>query len=131
MEPRSAAAAGDDFPYELRTTCYIEVGNDGSVTQGVSEQAYQRAVAGTSRLFAVWPGSYSSDLFAIDAGRGPEADLPLERYVDSGRTAPWRGHLMDSTCRREDVRGSPAGLAAESPIPRELAAPEDLRPMRC
>ncbi|WP_430495958.1 hypothetical protein ACQRWP_16900 [Micromonospora trifolii] len=29
-------------------------------------QAYERAVAGTSRLFAVWPGNYSSDLFAID-----------------------------------------------------------------
>jgi hypothetical protein len=64
--PRSAAAAGKDFPYDSRTTCYIEVDNDGSVTQGVDAQAYQRAVAGTSRLFAVWPGDYSSDLFVID-----------------------------------------------------------------
>lgn len=65
-EPRSAAAAGKDFPYASRTTCYIEVGADGSVSQGVDAQAYQRAAAGKSRLFAVWPGQYSSDLFAID-----------------------------------------------------------------
>jgi len=64
--PRSAAAAGNDFPYDSRKTCYIEVGEDGSVSQGVDAQACQRAVAGTSRLFAVWPGDHSSDLFAVD-----------------------------------------------------------------
>jgi hypothetical protein len=65
-KPRSSAATGDDFPYESRTTCYIEVAEDGTVSQGVDTEAYQRAVAGKSRLFAVWPGQYSSDLFAID-----------------------------------------------------------------
>ncbi|NLU81079.1 hypothetical protein HCA58_22575 [Micromonospora sp. HNM0581] len=65
-KPRSAAAAGKDFPYDLPTTCFIEVSNDGSVSQGADVQAYERAVAGTSRLFAVWPGNYSSDLFVID-----------------------------------------------------------------
>ena len=64
--PRSAAAAGKEFPYDSRKTCYIEIGADGSVSQGVDAQAYQRAVAGTSRLFAVWPGDHSSDLFVID-----------------------------------------------------------------
>jgi len=64
--PRSAAAAGKDFPYRAHTTCYIEVHDDGTVSQGVDVQAYQRAVAGTSRLYAVWPGEWSSDLFAID-----------------------------------------------------------------
>ncbi|MET9715259.1 hypothetical protein ABZZ46_07585 [Streptomyces rochei] len=66
MEARSAAAAGKDFPYTLSTTCYIEVHNDGKVTQGAGMDAYQRAVAGESRLFAVWPGEWRSDLFAID-----------------------------------------------------------------
>ncbi|WNM29206.1 hypothetical protein RKE30_01690 [Streptomyces sp. Li-HN-5-11] len=66
MEPRSAAAAGKDFPYTLDTTCYIEVHKDGRVTQGAGTDAHQRAVAGASRLFAVWPGQWRSDLFAID-----------------------------------------------------------------
>ncbi|WP_093500185.1 hypothetical protein [Streptomyces sp. Ag109_O5-10] len=66
MEPRSAAAAGKDFPYTLDTTCYIEVHEDGRVTQGAGPDAYQRAVAGESRLFAVWPGQWRSDLFVID-----------------------------------------------------------------
>ncbi|MEV7353292.1 hypothetical protein AB0N48_30665 [Micromonospora chalcea] len=52
-KPRSAAAVGKDFPYDVPTTCFIEVSNDGSVSQGVDVQAYERAVAGTSRLFAV------------------------------------------------------------------------------
>jgi len=66
VEPRSAAAAGQDFPYTAGTTCYIEVHEDGRVTHGDSKGAYERAVAGKSRLFAVWPGQWSSDLFVID-----------------------------------------------------------------
>ncbi len=64
--PRSARAIGSEFPYRLGTMCYIEVTADGSVSQGVDAAAYQRALSGQSRLFAVWPGSYRSDLFAID-----------------------------------------------------------------
>jgi hypothetical protein len=66
MEPRSAAASGRDFPYAASTTCYIEVHEDGTVTHGDQRAAYERAVAGKSRLFAVWPGQWSSDLFEID-----------------------------------------------------------------
>ncbi|MGK5548420.1 hypothetical protein ACSNOH_27375 [Streptomyces sp. URMC 127] len=66
MEPRSAAATGKDFPYTARTTCYIEVHDDGTVTHGNDRAAYERAMAGKSRLFAVWPGEWSSHLFAID-----------------------------------------------------------------
>ncbi|MFV0127055.1 hypothetical protein ACLGI4_04950 [Streptomyces sp. HMX112] len=66
MEPRSTAAAGKDFPYTARTTCYIEVHGDGTVTNGNDRAAYERALAGTSRLFAVWPGEWSSHLFVID-----------------------------------------------------------------
>ena len=66
MKPRSAAATGRDFPYASSTTCYIEIHGDGSVTHGDQRAAYERAVAGESRLFAVWPGQWSSDLFEID-----------------------------------------------------------------
>lgn len=66
MEPRSAKAAGLDFPYRSPTTCFIEIHADGTVSQGAGAEAYQRAKAGQSRLFAVWPGEYRSDLFVID-----------------------------------------------------------------
>jgi len=65
-KPRSAAATGGDFPYDVPTTCYIEVHEDGTLSQGMDRAAHQRAVDGRSRLFAVWPGRWSSDLFAID-----------------------------------------------------------------
>src|SRR5690242_17723018 len=65
-EPRSAGALGTEFPYRLGTMCYIEVAADGTVYQGADEAAYHRALVGQSRLFAVWPGNYRSDLFAID-----------------------------------------------------------------
>lgn len=66
MEPRSASASGKDFPYASATTCYIEIRNDGSVTHGVDKGTYDRACSGESRLFAVWPGQWRSDLFVID-----------------------------------------------------------------
>jgi hypothetical protein len=66
LEPRSAKASGRDFPYKYSTTCYIEVWANGTVAQGAGAEAYERAKAGTSRLFAVWPGQYRSDLFEID-----------------------------------------------------------------
>jgi hypothetical protein len=46
--------------------CYIEVSNDGEVTHGTGRDTYQRVRSGESRLFAVWPGEWSSNLFAID-----------------------------------------------------------------
>ncbi len=66
MEPRSAAAAGKEFPYRSPTTCYIEVHQDGKVTSGADRGTYERARSGESRLFAVWPGQWRSDLFVID-----------------------------------------------------------------
>jgi hypothetical protein len=66
QEPRSAGALGKDFPYLLSTMCYIEVKDDGAVRWGKDGGTYERARAGTSRLYAVWPGEWSSHLFAID-----------------------------------------------------------------
>jgi hypothetical protein len=65
-EPRSAASSGAAFPYRDRTVCYIEVATGGAVTDGAGRDAYLRARAGESRLFAVWPGQHRSDLFVID-----------------------------------------------------------------
>ena len=57
----SAAAAGKDFPYDSRKTCYIEIDNDGSVSQGVDAQAYQPAASGG------WGGS--GDRFTVRVRR--------------------------------------------------------------
>jgi hypothetical protein len=66
-QPQSAAEQGKEFPYTSKVTCYIEVGPDGAVTWGVpDEQTLERARTGTSQLFALWPGQWSSHLFAID-----------------------------------------------------------------
>lgn len=105
MEPRSAAAVEKDFPYTTRTTCYVEVHEDGTVTHGDDHAAYERAVAGRSRLFAVWPGEWSSHLFVID---------DLDEYAkahgikrDEERTG-LKGHV-------HDVRWEPNPYAKDSP----------------
>lgn len=64
--PRSAGALGAEFPYRLSTMCYLEVRPDGAVSFGIESDSYKRAVAGESRLYAVWPGKWSSELYAID-----------------------------------------------------------------
>lgn len=66
MQPRSAAELGPEFPYTLRTMCCIEVGPDGVITWGGGKAAYERALRGQSRLYAVWPGTWASHLFLID-----------------------------------------------------------------
>ncbi|MBS4784544.1 MAG: hypothetical protein KH009_00355 [Clostridiales bacterium] len=77
-----SAAATENFPYRMSTVCYIEVEPNGQVSQvphknksdlpGV-KRAWERAVNGESALYAVWPGQWSSDLFAID---------DLERFAE-------------------------------------------------
>lgn len=69
-EPRKASEA--PFPYGYPgMVCYIEQTIDGGALRqcsgrGEIRQAVRRARLGESRLFAVWPGQYSSDLFEID-----------------------------------------------------------------
>jgi hypothetical protein len=64
--PRSARALGDEFPYNLKTMCYVEVTPAGQVAFGLDDGTYQRVRDGQSALYAVWPGQWSSDLFVID-----------------------------------------------------------------
>lgn len=63
---RQASHSGVDFPYTDKTTCVIEIHTDGTVSQGGGAEPLRRARDGESRLFAVWPGEWRSDLFAID-----------------------------------------------------------------
>jgi hypothetical protein len=64
--PRSAGELGESFPYTLTTMCYIEIDRDGAISWGVGIDAYERTKKGESRLYAVWPGQWSSQLFVID-----------------------------------------------------------------
>lgn len=66
---RSAKETGC-FPYSCGQVCYMEVSPDGAVTQlstvGEKRSAYINAQAGGSKILAVWPGRWRSDLFIID-----------------------------------------------------------------
>lgn len=60
-----------DFPFQSPRICYIEVAADGSVAQlryaPEIREGRARAATGESRLYAVWPGTYRSDLFVVDS----------------------------------------------------------------
>ena len=66
---RSAKEAGC-FPYDSKIVCYIEAFPNGEVRQLTTKlekyEAYLNAKSGESKLFAVWPGRWRSDLFVID-----------------------------------------------------------------
>lgn len=68
------------FPYEAKSTCFISVDGNGTVKQIHHNKmeltaAYERALSKECKLYAVWPGKYSSDLFIVD---------DLDAYRDSG-----------------------------------------------
>lgn len=64
-----------DFPYKERICCLIEVTTNGEVTQVVHHRkmdydnvlsAYKKALNAETKLYYVWPGQYTSDLFEVD-----------------------------------------------------------------
>ncbi|MEL7609466.1 MAG: hypothetical protein AAGU74_08155 [Bacillota bacterium] len=66
-----SAKGSDHFPYSSKLVCYIEVDKHGNVSQidhsaSAMFAAYHNAVDGRSKIYAVWPGNYRSDLFEID-----------------------------------------------------------------
>ncbi|WP_406285010.1 hypothetical protein [Embleya sp. NBC_00896] len=95
MEPRSAAAMGQEFPYTRKTLCYIEISENGTVTHGTDAGTYERARSGKSRLFAVWPGEWASHLFVIDdldeyaRAHGLVHDPERTGLADHEHTARW------------------------------------------
>ena len=66
---RSAKETGC-FPYRSKLVCYMELTNDGNIKQLSNRnekiEAYLNAKAGISKILAVWPGQWRSDLFIID-----------------------------------------------------------------
>lgn len=69
------ASTVDIFPYKLKTMCYVLVDNNGNVRQVEHHRkcdlptvaaACQKVRNGEARLYAAWPGNYTTSLFAID-----------------------------------------------------------------
>ncbi len=65
------ASEQDFFPYDSKLVCYIEMTKDNELKQVqnyVQEKrgVYYRVKNEGSKLYAVWPGNYRSDLFEID-----------------------------------------------------------------
>lgn len=61
----------DVFPYTSKYVCYIAISKDGEINQVGKRPADRKAALldaqlGKIRLFCVWPGQWSSDLFEID-----------------------------------------------------------------
>lgn len=66
---RSAKEA-EVFPYSSKLVCYMELFPNGEIHQLSTEfervEAYFNAKSGKSKILAVWPGRWRSDLFIID-----------------------------------------------------------------
>ena len=59
------------FPYGAKTVCCFEIWSDGSIRQvernkTAMRESYERVKSGETKMYAVWPGQWSSDLFIID-----------------------------------------------------------------
>lgn len=65
-----SAKETDGFPYGNNRACYIELFATGGIKQLATYRdkidGYVHAKSGISKLFAVWPGHWRSDLFIID-----------------------------------------------------------------
>ena len=74
---RSAKEAGC-FPYSSQVVCFMELFPNGEIKQLNNDvdkfEAYSNANQGKSKIVAVWPGKWRSDLFIID---------DLESFVDA------------------------------------------------
>lgn len=59
------------FPYDAKTVCCFEVWGDGKIqqverTKAAMCKSYERVKSGETKMYAVWPGQWRSDLFIID-----------------------------------------------------------------
>ena len=65
----------EDFPFTARHCCLFEIKNNGEIEQIKHYRkmdydnvlnAYKRVINNKSKLYYVWPGQYTSDLFEVD-----------------------------------------------------------------
>lgn len=65
------ATEAEYFPYGAKCVCYILAYPDGRLEQIPNNKTDKRnalpvILSGEAKLYAVWPGNYTSDLFEIN-----------------------------------------------------------------
>ena len=87
-----------EFPYSSSLICYFEVRSNGEVEQIGKEsarEAYVRATDNHSKIFAVWPGNWRSDLFVIDDLNAFADAFDIPRPDDHIHDITWRYSSCD------------------------------------
>ena len=100
------ASHSEGFPYRDRTVCFIEVDRVGEVSSPPEDGVSARVRAGESRLYAVWPGKYRSDLFLVDDIDEYERAIGLQ--PDPARTG-LQAHRHDVTWSISPYERNPDG----------------------
>lgn len=92
------SAKESDFPYALKTVCYIEV-LDGNIEQRKGKQELEEAIYRVknqkSTLYGVWPGTYQSDLFLIDDVNLLADAYGIRREDDHIHDVKWKYFFLD------------------------------------
>ena len=78
---RKASDVEGGFPYKSKHICYIELTNNKELRQIPNykkdkQEIYYRVKNKYSKLYAVWPGTYTSDLFEID-----DIELYVQEFI--------------------------------------------------
>ena len=85
----------EEFPYTSKSVCFIEQTPDGKISQVpnyVSDKraVYYRVKYEGSKLFAAWPGNWTTDLFEID---------DIEAYGKANRAETYNYEGAKVTCK--------------------------------
>jgi len=96
-----SAKENKSFPYQSNTICYFEVSGHGEVSQigrdfNSIAAAYRNAASQRTRIFAVWPGEWSSDLFIIDDLNAFADAFGVPRPDDHRHSITWKLNPMDN-----------------------------------
>jgi len=97
------------FPYSSSVVCYIEVYGDGRIMQIHHDQksiskAYSNAKNNKTKIYAVWPGNYRSDLFEIDDLNALADAYGVRRHDDHVHSLRWKlSPYDDGTSRYAEV----------------------------
>lgn len=88
------------FPYSSKLVCYFEADQYGNISQlDHTEQAisaaYQKAIQKQTKIYAVWPGNYRSDLFEINDLNALADAFGVSRPDDHVHDIEWSISSMD------------------------------------
>lgn len=96
---KTSSVNGEDFPYGSSSVVYVEIAPDGSISQGKpSRNALLRAYNGESRMFAIWTGKWSSNMFEVDDLDRCALEMGFEQFSENihRHDIVWRENDYDS-----------------------------------